>query len=339
MHKFTDGPKNSIEKDIFVSLLAVSNSKHIFNRVCALALIAAFCVPPLTATASPADQVAADRKALDAAVKEYSGGQNRINEIQEEINSNNEKLDTTLELELEAQTALLNRLEGIYRDGDAGFLDALFGAQSINEFFSRWDLFTRISEADARLLSDLETARRQIEASANSLMEKQVEILEENEKLQKRMQAAQAQFASSEKLLADYNKRIKAERARAINHARKSNSSVSVASGSEGNSMSSSSSSNAWKTSLASHYSLTFGSSGKARGASGKSITPRSMMVAHKSLPFGTKIEFEYKGRFAVASVEDRGPYSGNREWDLGPGTARSLNFKGVGNVKWRILN
>ena len=54
------------------------------------------------------------------------------------------------------------------------------------------------------------------------------------------------------------------------------------------------------------------------------------MNVAHKTMPFGTKITFYWKGRKACAVVNDRGPYAGGREFDLGPGTAVSLGFSGV---------
>jgi rare lipoprotein A len=72
--------------------------------------------------------------------------------------------------------------------------------------------------------------------------------------------------------------------------------------------------------------------------AGGGKLTKTSMVVAHKSLPFGTKIQFSYKGRTCTAVVQDRGPYVGGREFDLGPGTARALGFSGVGTVQYRIL-
>jgi rare lipoprotein A len=55
--------------------------------------------------------------------------------------------------------------------------------------------------------------------------------------------------------------------------------------------------------------------------------------VANKSLPCGTKVTFHYGGRSVTATVEDRGPYAGGREWDLNQNTARALGFGGVGTV------
>lgn len=72
--------------------------------------------------------------------------------------------------------------------------------------------------------------------------------------------------------------------------------------------------------------------------ASGAVLTEGMMNCAHRSLPFGTRIQFEYNGRTAIAVVNDRGPFVGGRTFDLGPGTAVSLGFSGVGTVRYRIL-
>jgi len=72
--------------------------------------------------------------------------------------------------------------------------------------------------------------------------------------------------------------------------------------------------------------------------AGGGKLTRTSMVVAHRSLPFGTRIQFAYRGRTVTAVVRDRGPYIAGRTFDLGPGTARSLGFGGVGTVKYRIV-
>jgi hypothetical protein len=72
--------------------------------------------------------------------------------------------------------------------------------------------------------------------------------------------------------------------------------------------------------------------------ASGAVLTQDMMNVAHRSLALGTRIQFEYRGRTCVAVVNDRGPYVGGRTFDLGPGTAQTLGFSGVGTVRYRIL-
>jgi rare lipoprotein A (peptidoglycan hydrolase) len=55
--------------------------------------------------------------------------------------------------------------------------------------------------------------------------------------------------------------------------------------------------------------------------------------VANKTLPCGTKVTLRYHGRMVVAPVIDRGPYSGNRVYDLTAATKRRLGFGSTGTV------
>jgi rare lipoprotein A (peptidoglycan hydrolase) len=60
--------------------------------------------------------------------------------------------------------------------------------------------------------------------------------------------------------------------------------------------------------------------------------------VANKTLPCGTRVQFAYGGRQVTAVVQDRGPYVGDRMWDLNQGTAGYLGFDGVHWLHYRIL-
>jgi rare lipoprotein A (RlpA)-like double-psi beta-barrel protein len=55
--------------------------------------------------------------------------------------------------------------------------------------------------------------------------------------------------------------------------------------------------------------------------------------VANRTLPCGTKVTFSYGGRSVTATVDDRGPFAGGRDWDLNQTTAAALGFAGVGTV------
>jgi rare lipoprotein A len=55
--------------------------------------------------------------------------------------------------------------------------------------------------------------------------------------------------------------------------------------------------------------------------------------VANRTLPCGTKVRFRHGGRTITATVDDRGPYVGGRDWDLNQNTAAALGFAGVGTV------
>jgi hypothetical protein len=55
--------------------------------------------------------------------------------------------------------------------------------------------------------------------------------------------------------------------------------------------------------------------------------------VANRTLPCGTKVRFLHGGRAVTATVDDRGPFVGGRNWDLNQNTAAALGFGGVGTV------
>jgi rare lipoprotein A len=55
--------------------------------------------------------------------------------------------------------------------------------------------------------------------------------------------------------------------------------------------------------------------------------------VASRTLPCGTRVHFLRGGRSVTATVDDRGPYVGGREFDLNQNTAGALGFAGVGIV------
>ncbi len=55
--------------------------------------------------------------------------------------------------------------------------------------------------------------------------------------------------------------------------------------------------------------------------------------VANRSLPCGTKVRMRYGGRSVTATVDDRGPFVGGRNWDLNQNTAAALGFGGVGTI------
>ena len=71
---------------------------------------------------------------------------------------------------------------------------------------------------------------------------------------------------------------------------------------------------------------------GNAMGCGG-TLTPSTLGVAHKSMPCGTKLTLRYGGRSVQVRVVDRGPYAGNREFDLTSATKQRLGFPDVGTV------
>jgi len=73
--------------------------------------------------------------------------------------------------------------------------------------------------------------------------------------------------------------------------------------------------------------------------ASGAPFDPGAMRIAHKTLPFGTWVRIRNldNGREAVAMVNDRGPFHGDRVVDATPAIAQRLGFYGEGTARVRV--
>jgi rare lipoprotein A len=71
---------------------------------------------------------------------------------------------------------------------------------------------------------------------------------------------------------------------------------------------------------------------GNALGCGGR-LSPSTLGVAHKTLPCGAKVTLRHRGRTVRVPVVDRGPYVGDREYDLTAATKERLGFGGVGSV------
>jgi rare lipoprotein A len=65
--------------------------------------------------------------------------------------------------------------------------------------------------------------------------------------------------------------------------------------------------------------------------ASGEVYNPSGYTAAHKRMPFGTELLVSYQGRSVQVTVNDRGPYVGQRKLDLSKGAAKYIGLKRVG--------
>lgn len=83
-----------------------------------------------------------------------------------------------------------------------------------------------------------------------------------------------------------------------------------------------------FRATQASWYQLT----GNQLGCGGR-MYEGQLGVANKTLPCGTLVTFRYGGRSIRVPVIDRGPYVGNRVWDLSGETRRRLRFPGTGSI------
>ncbi len=70
-------------------------------------------------------------------------------------------------------------------------------------------------------------------------------------------------------------------------------------------------------------------------------LRPTTIGLAHKTLPCGTRVLIGFRGKYIIAPVIDRGPYSAGRTWDLTAAAAKAvgLTSAGVGNVRHAIIS
>jgi rare lipoprotein A len=69
------------------------------------------------------------------------------------------------------------------------------------------------------------------------------------------------------------------------------------------------------------------------RTGCGGTLSPGRLGVAHKALPCGARVTLRHGSHVVRVPVIDRGPYSGDREFDLTAATARRLGFHGHGRI------
>ena len=67
--------------------------------------------------------------------------------------------------------------------------------------------------------------------------------------------------------------------------------------------------------------------------ACGGTLSPGKLGVANKTLPCGARVTLRYHGKTVIVPVIDRGPYAGNREYDLTAATKAKLGFPSKGTV------
>jgi rare lipoprotein A len=67
--------------------------------------------------------------------------------------------------------------------------------------------------------------------------------------------------------------------------------------------------------------------------ACGGTLSPSKLGVANKTLPCGSRVTLRYHSRSVTVPVIDRGPFAGNREYDLTAATRAKLGFPSTGTV------
>jgi len=310
----------------------------LLSAALAVALVCAAPLPAATAAPSSAN-VASSRAVLDKALADYEKAQASAERAGRRVATASARLDRLMVAQTGAQRSLNAQVAASYRLGDVSFITLLTGATTYDNFVNRWLFLVRFNRQSAATLVELKAIRRRTTQSARDLLGVQTQASARLRTLEETVAQARKNLRGSAAALAEYQRRTSARAAvrRAASIAVQTSPAPSVTSAPKaaGATSSQPAASLGWKSARVSNYGP--GSYGH-RTADGTTITKDSMIVAHKTMPFGTLVEFEYGGRRAVAVVADRGPYVAGREFDLGPGVARTLGLNGVYTVRYRII-
>ena len=113
-----------------------------------------------------AEEVLAQIEALDmevgAAVEEYNGARIQLDAIHERQESNKRQLEIAKKSLGKAQSTLADRIHMLYTSGDSSTLEILLGSTSIDDFLARVDATSRVSEQDARIVTEIRAVRAEV---------------------------------------------------------------------------------------------------------------------------------------------------------------------------------
>ena len=125
------------------------------------------------------DKISEFSKKLDEANQKYSTLKQQVDQSEAELKEAQEKYD-------KRYAALQKRLVGMYKRGNARYLDVLLGSKSVMELFSNYYIIDSIISNDSKELNELYAEKQRIEKNTNELKDKkeQLKIIKEDSESQ-----------------------------------------------------------------------------------------------------------------------------------------------------------
>lgn len=178
--------------------------------------------PSIDAKRAQARAILADVQKTDAqleqAIESYNYANDRLGKIDADLRSNAHHLAVARKSLGVAQANVAERLRSLYVNGDnAGAIEVILGAESLDDLLSRLDMVERVSDQDAQVLQDVRAFRKEVEHRRERLAsarDDQAKVVAERAS---RRQWIEAQLAERQRKLAgiqDEIERLKAEEAR-----------------------------------------------------------------------------------------------------------------------------
>lgn len=173
--------------------MRTTRTPTLMARIARLVLVAAITAGPLTPQAHAAptnakieatrEQAAEAREKLDSLAddleertEEYEELRAAVAETDKLIEKNERQLQRASEDLSGAEDLLMYRAEAIYRRGPVDYVALFLGVVDFSDFVTRIELMRRINEADAAIVSDVKTARAEIEKVRAGLESRRAEL-------------------------------------------------------------------------------------------------------------------------------------------------------------------
>lgn len=184
-----------------------------FAVVLATLLVAAPAgADPVESKQAEAQAVLAQIEALDMevgkAVEDYNAARIKLQTIEERQEANRRHLKIAKASFGEAQETLEGRIHTLYTAGDSSTLEILLGATSIEDFLARVDTASRVSEQDARIVSEIRAVRAEMKRREAELANAQSEQEAVVADLERRKQEIEGRLAERRQLLASIKEEI-----------------------------------------------------------------------------------------------------------------------------------
>lgn len=149
---------------------------------------------------------------MNELVDEIEDGQSEIDQIQNQINQKigeiNEATASIQKTEkeiAESETELNKRLRVMYKNGSVGFLDVLFGSNSLSEFLSNVEMIQRIYENDQDTITTLQEQQAELKQKRESLKKEQEALDAEKQEAQEKKDALDVKKRNLQDKLDDLN--------------------------------------------------------------------------------------------------------------------------------------
>ncbi len=150
---------------------------------------------------------------MESASEDYYAAKDKTDKTKKEIKASNEQLKAAQAELTRSQDQLSDRATAEYRTGSSSLLTIIFGSTSFQDFVTRMDYMSRISQNDANLVKEVRSARNKIEHTQYVL--KQQKATEERQEAAelKKLKDVQGLLAAQQNYLDGLNDKVRNEMA------------------------------------------------------------------------------------------------------------------------------